>query len=77
MVHVVKVVNTHIDVGPRSQRWSLRSIFDFHRPNKPKFDHFTTEQEELVITAIKHVSQQLYNMLGTTYNIEEYISTHQ
>ena len=55
-----------------SQDFSL-----FHRPNKPKFDHFTSEQEELVNAAIKHVSQQLYDMFGTTYNIEEYISTHQ
>ena len=28
MVHVVKVVNTHIDAGPQSQRWSLRSTFN-------------------------------------------------
>ena len=55
-----------------SQDFSL-----FHRPNKPSFDHFTTKQEELVNAAIKHVSQQLYDILGTTYNIEEYISTHQ
>ena len=48
----------------------------FHRPNKPKFDHFTSKQEELVNTAIEHVSQQLYDTLGTTYNIAEYISTH-
>ena len=51
-----------------SQDFSL-----FHRPNKPKFDHFTPKQEELVNAAIEHVSQQLYDTLGTTYNIEEYI----
>ena len=47
-------------------------------PNKPKFDYFTAnlKQEELVNDAIEHVSQQLYDTLGTTYNIEEYISTH-
>ena len=63
----------HIDTAlsaKLSQDFSL-----FHRSSKPKFDHFTSKQKELVNAVIKYVSQQLYDAFGTTFSIEEYIST--
>lgn len=46
----------------------------FHRSSKPRFDHFTSKQRELLNSVIKHVSHQLYDAFGTTYNIEEYLN---
>ena len=75
-VHVCVCASILIDTE-LSARLSSQDFSLFHRPSKPRFDHFTSKQAELLNTVIKHVSQQLYDAFGTTYNIEEYISIHQ
>lgn len=75
-VMLIMCMYTHIIDTELSARLS-QDFSLFHRSSKPRFDHFTSKQEELVNAVIKHVSQQLYDAFGTTYNIEEYIRTHQ
>ena len=47
----------------------------FHRSSKPSFDHFTHEQKGFVNSVIRGVSQQLFTAFGSTYNVDEYITT--
>ena len=49
--------------------------FNFHRNSTQQFEHFTKEQKEVVIDAIKLVVNKLQKALhNSTYNIEEYLN---